>query len=176
MRVASFQYLDGVWEWVQVMSDHVASHYTMLAIQYAMKPARGAPQNHVSIVALPTKCSQTIDLPSAQISSKGGATMRQKGSVHHVKVDPGPADPPSSWKDWNEYLQDKPGELTPDQLVEVLRYDLQVTINEGFMETQMELLKTISGFVDHFQSEMTTLSPPQMHALLDHLQTRCGGG
>ena len=248
MRVASFQYLDGVWEWVQVMSDHVASHYTMLAIQYAMKPARGAPQNHVSIVALPTKCSQTIDLPSAQISSKGGATMRQKGSVHHVKVDPGPADPPSSWKDWNEYLQDKPGELTPDQvtrvishhqqkinrsvaqilelfdwyssarmlsimghfdhrvgsvaqsgegqrwwralmdfayrnitfdmkqLVEVLRYDLQVTINEVLMETQMELLKTISGFVDHFQSEMTTLSPPQMHALLDHLQTRCGGG
>ena len=62
------------------------------------------------------------------------------------------------------------------QLVEVLRCDLQVTINEGLMETQMELLETISGFVDHFQPEMTMLSPPQMHALLDHLQTRCGGG
>ena len=62
------------------------------------------------------------------------------------------------------------------QLVEVLRCDLQITINEGLMETQMELLETISSFVDHFQSEMTTLSPPQMHALLDHLRTRRGGG
>ena len=61
------------------------------------------------------------------------------------------------------------------QLVEVLRCDLQVTINEGLMETQMELLETIGGFVDHFQSEMMTLSPPQMHALLNHLQTRHGG-
>ena len=61
------------------------------------------------------------------------------------------------------------------QLVEVLWCDLQVTINEGLMETQMELLETIGSFVDHFQSEMTTLSPPQMHALLDHLQTRHGG-
>ena len=42
------------------------------------------------------------------------------------------------------------------------------------METQTELLETIGGFVDLFQSEMTTLSPPQMHALLDHLWTRCG--
>ena len=44
------------------------------------------------------------------------------------------------------------------------------------METQMELLETIGGFVDHFQSEITTLSPPQMHALLDHLWNRHGGG
>ena len=93
-RVASFQYLDGVWEWVQVTGDHVASHYAMLAIQYAAQPARGAPQNWVSIVAPPTECSQTIDLPSAQISNKGGATTRPKGLVHHVKVDPGSADPP----------------------------------------------------------------------------------
>ena len=63
-RVASFEYLDGVWEWVQVMSDHVASHYAMLAIQYAAKPAGGAPQNCVSIVTPPTKCFQTINWPS----------------------------------------------------------------------------------------------------------------
>ena len=88
----------------------------MLAFQYAIKPARGAPQNHVLIVASPTKCSETIDFPSAQISNKGGATMKPNGSVHHVKVDPGSADPPSPWKDWNEYLQDKPEELTPDQV------------------------------------------------------------
>ena len=61
------------------------------------------------------------------------------------------------------------------QLV-VFQCDLQVTIHEGLMETQMELLETIGSFVDHFQSEMTNLSPPQMHALLDHLQTRRGGG
>ena len=30
--VASFKYLNGKWEWVQVMSDHVASHYAMLAV------------------------------------------------------------------------------------------------------------------------------------------------
>ena len=113
--MAFFQYLDGVWEWVQVMSDHVASHYTMLAIQYATQPARGAPQNQVSIVAPPTECFQTIDLPSAQISNKGGTT-RPKGSVHHVKVNPGLDDPPGPWKDWNEYLQGNPGGLTPDQV------------------------------------------------------------
>ena len=62
------------------------------------------------------------------------------------------------------------------QLVEVLQCDLQVTINEGLMETQMELLETISRFVHHFRSEMTTLSPPQMHAVLNHLWTRHGGG
>ena len=62
------------------------------------------------------------------------------------------------------------------QLVEVLCCDLQVTIHEGLMETQTELLETVSGFVDHFQSEMATLSPPQMHALLDHLHTRWGSG
>ena len=119
-RVASFEYLDGVWEWVQVTSDHVASHYTMLVVQYAAKPAGGTPQNCVLFVTPPTKFSQTIDLPSARISNKGGATMRPKGSVCHVKVDPGSADPPGPWKDWNEYLQDKPGELTPGQVMGVI--------------------------------------------------------
>ena len=40
----------------------------------------------------------------------------------------------------------------------------------------MDLLEVIGGFVDQFQTEITTLSPPQMHALLDHLHTRWGGG
>ena len=62
------------------------------------------------------------------------------------------------------------------QLVEVLRCDLQVTIQEGLMETQTELFKTIAGFIDHFQMKMITLSPPQMHALLDHLCARWAGG
>ena len=58
------------------------------------------------------------------------------------------------------------------QLVKVLHCDLQVTIHEGLMETQTELLETVGSFVDHFQSEMATLSTPQMHALLDYLCTR----
>ena len=55
--------------------------------------------------------------------------------------------------------------------IEVLRCDLQVTIQEGLMETQTELLKTVASFIDHFQTGMVTLSPPQMRALLDHLRT-----
>ena len=64
------------------------------------------------------------------------------------------------------------------QLVEVLRCDLQVTIHEGLMETQTKLLETVGSFVDHFQSEMATLLPSQMHVLLAHLHTRWafGGG
>ena len=38
-RTAFFSYLNGVWEWVQVMSDHVASHYTALAHAYATTKA-----------------------------------------------------------------------------------------------------------------------------------------
>ena len=30
--------------------------------------------------------------------------------------------------------------------------------------------------MDHFQMEMITLSPPQMHTLLDHLHARWAGG
>ena len=44
------------------------------------------------------------------------------------------------------------------------------------METQTELLETVASFVNHFQMEMVTLSPPQMHALLDHLCIRQAGG
>ena len=38
------------------------------------------------------------------------------------------------------------------------------------------MLETIVGFINHFQTEMVTLSPPQMHALLNHLCTRQDGG
>ena len=62
------------------------------------------------------------------------------------------------------------------QLIEVLRSDLQVTIQEGLMETQTELLETVASFIDHFQMEMVTLCSPQMHALLDHLCTKWPGG
>ena len=34
-RMAFFSYLDGLWEWFQVTSDHMANHYTLLAHVYA---------------------------------------------------------------------------------------------------------------------------------------------
>ena len=38
-RTAFFSYLNGVWEWVQVTSDHVANHYTALDHAYATRKA-----------------------------------------------------------------------------------------------------------------------------------------
>ena len=61
-----------------------------------------------------------IDLPSAGLSHKGGATTKPKGSVQNVKVDLGSSNPPGLWNSWDEYLQDKPGELTPNQIIGVV--------------------------------------------------------
>ena len=226
------------------MSHHVASHYTLSANAYIAEPAKSW-AHQVVIIAPPTECSLAINLPSARLSQKSGATTRPKGLIQNVKVNPGSSNPPSLWNSWDEYLRDKLGELTLDQivgvvaqnqwkinrsvarvlemfdwyassrmvsiigcfdchvgsntlgerwrralmdfafhnitfnmkqLIEVLRCDLQVTIQEGLMETQTELLETVASFVDHFQTEMVTLSPPQIHALLDHLHTRWAGG
>ena len=217
--------------------DHVASHYTLLANAHGAKPAQSRACHQVSTIAPPTECSMAIDLPSGRLSHKDGATTRPKGSVRNVEVDSGSSNPPGPWNSWDEYLQDKPGELTPNQiigevaqnqckinrstarilelfdwysssrmvsiigcfvnhvgseakggegqrwrgalmnfayrnitfnmkqLVEVLRCDLQVTIQEGLMETQTELLKTIAGFIDHFQMEMITLLHRCTHCL-----------
>ena len=80
-RTASFQYLDRVWEWVQVMSDHVASHYTLLANAYSTKPAKSQACHQVSTVTPLTECSLAIDLPSTWLLHKGGATTRPKGLI-----------------------------------------------------------------------------------------------
>ena len=58
-----------------------------------------------------------IDLLSAMLSYKGGVTTRLKGLVQNVKVNLGSSNPPGLWNTWDEYLQDKPGELTPDQIL-----------------------------------------------------------
>ena len=71
-RMAFFSYLDGVWEWVQVTSDHVANHYTTLAHAYAATKASSQVHRQVSSIAPPTECSLAITLPSAQLSNKGG--------------------------------------------------------------------------------------------------------
>ena len=50
-----------------------------------------------------------------------------------------------------------------------------MTIHEGLVKVQADILKAIANFADNFHIEMTTLSAPQMHALLDHMPARCAG-
>ena len=139
-RTAFFSYLNGVWEWLQVTSDHVANHYTPLAHAYAAAKASSPTHAQVLSIAPPTECSLAVTLPSAQLSHKGGGTTHLKGSIRNVEVHPGSSDPPGRWTNWEEYLQSKPGEFTLN-----------------------------------FYIKVTTLSAPQIHALLDHMHARCAG-
>ena len=116
-RAAFFSYLDRVWEWVQVTSDHVANHYTALTHAYAATKASFPAHRQVSSIAPPTECLLAITLPSAPLSNKGGATTPLWDSLRNVKVHPGSSDPPSDWNTWEEYLESKPGEFTPDQII-----------------------------------------------------------
>ena len=104
-RTAFFPYLDGVWELVQVTSDHMANHYTALAHTYAATKASSQTHSQVSSIAPPTECSLVVTLPSARLSHKEGATTCPKGLIRNVKVHPGSSDPPSRWNTWEEYLQ-----------------------------------------------------------------------
>ena len=58
------------------------------------------------------------------------------------------------------------------QLIKVLCCYLQVTIHEGLLEVQADILEAIANFIDNFHIEVTTLSAPQVHALLDHMHAR----
>ena len=71
-RTAFFSYLDGVWEWVQVTSDHMANIYTALAHAYAATKASCQTHPQVSSIAPPTECSLVVTLPSTQLLHKGG--------------------------------------------------------------------------------------------------------
>ena len=61
------------------------------------------------------------------------------------------------------------------QLIEVLRCDLQVIIHEGLVEVQADILKAIANFINNFHIVVTTLSAPQVCALLDHMHARHAG-
>ena len=65
--------------------------------------------------------------------------------------------------------------LNLKQLIEVLCCDLQVTIHEGLVKIQGDIFEAIANFVNNFHIEVTTLSAPQVHALLDHMHARCAG-
>ena len=65
-RTAFFSYLNGILEWVQVISDHVANHYTALAHAYTTSKASFQTHPQVSSVVPPTEWSLVVTLPSAQ--------------------------------------------------------------------------------------------------------------
>ena len=209
-------------------------------------PIPPSSQTHPQVLSIapPTEYSLAVTLPSVQLSHKRGATTHPKDSIRNVKVHPGSSDPSSRWSTWEEYLQSKPGELTPDQiiaemaqnqlkidrtmarilkmfdwystsrlaavighfehqfgadnsgerwrqalldfsyhnvcfdlkqLIKVLCCDLQVTIHKGLVKVQADILEAIANFVDNFHIEVTTLSAPQVHALLNHMCARCVG-
>ena len=94
-KIAFFLYLDGVWEWVQVISDHVANHYTALSHTYAAAKASSQAHPQVLSIVPPTECSLAVTLPSAQLLHKGGTTTHPKSSIRNVRVQPGSSDPPS---------------------------------------------------------------------------------
>ena len=52
---------------------------------------------------------------------------------------------------------------------------MQVTIHQGLVEVMVDILKVIANFVDNFHIEVTILSAPQVHTLLDHMHARCAG-
>ena len=50
-----------------------------------------------------------------------------------------------------------------------------MTIHKRLVEVQDDILKAIANFIDNFHILVTTLSVPQVHALLDHMCARCAG-
>ena len=50
-----------------------------------------------------------------------------------------------------------------------------MTIHQGLVEAQADILKVIASFINNFHIKVTTLSAPQVHALLDHMHARCAG-
>ena len=56
-----------------------------------------------------------------------------------------------------------------------LHCDLQVAIHQGLVKVQDDILKAIANFTNNFHITVTTLSAPQVHALLDHMHARCAG-
>ena len=76
---------------------------------------------------------------------------------------------------WKRALLDFSSGTLASKFIEVLHCDLQVTIHQGLVEAQADILEAIASFIDHFHIKVTTLSAPQVHALLDHMCARHAG-
>ena len=92
-RMDFFSYLDGVWEWVQVTSDHMANHYSSgpclchckSIISSTSTSVKYSTSNRVLSCIYPTFCL---------IIAQGRGHNPCKGSIRNVKVHPGTSDPP----------------------------------------------------------------------------------
>ena len=69
-RTVFFSYLDGVWEWVQVTSDHIANYYTLLAHAYATAKESSLVHAQVSSKAPPTVFSGSYSTFSLTITQR----------------------------------------------------------------------------------------------------------
>ena len=78
------------------------------------------------------------------MSNKGGATTCLRGLLRNVKVHPGSSDPPSDWNASEEYLESKPGEFTPDQIV------TEITWN------RMKINRTVARILELFNWYFTS--------------------
>ena len=153
-RTAFFSYLDRVWEWVQVTSDHMANHYTTLAHAYAATKASSEAHRRVSSIAPSTECSLAITFPSARLSNKGGATTCPGGSIRNIKVHLGSSNPPSDWNTWEEYLESKPGEFTPDRIVTEIAWN------------RMKIDRTVARILEMFDWYFTS----RLIAVISHFK------
>ena len=79
-----------------------------------------------------------------------------------MKVHPGSSDPPGRWTNWEEYLQSKLGEFTPDQIVTVITQN-QLKIDK----TMARILKMLNWYstsrlvavVGHFECQVGADNP-----------------
>ena len=161
-RTVFFSYLCGVWEWVQVTSDHVANHYTLLAHAYAAAKASLPTHAQVLSIAPPTECSLAVTLPSTRLSHKRGATTHPKGSIQNVKVHPRSSDPPGGWTNLVQYLQSKPGEFTWDQIVAVITQNqlkIDRTVARIFKMFNWYSTLRLVAVVGHFKHQVGADNP-----------------
>ena len=96
------------------------------------------------------------------IIEQRGTTTCPKGLIRNVKVHPGSLDPPSGWSSWEEYLQLKPGEFTPDQIVAEMAQN-QLKINRT-MARILEMFNWYStcrlvAVIGHFEHQLGADNP-----------------
>ena len=106
------------------------------------------------------------------IITQGGATTCPKGLIRNVKVHPGSSDPPSGWNTWEEYLQSKPGEFTPDQIVAVMaqnRLKIDRTMTRILEMFNWYSTSRLAAVIGHFKRKLGADNPGERwrQALLD---------
>ena len=115
----------------------MANHYTTLTHAFAATKASSQVHRQVSSITPPTVFT-SHHLTFCSIVKQGGATTCLQGSIRNIKVHPGSSDHPSYWNTWEEYLQSKPGEFTPDQIVTEIAWN------------RLKIDRTVAGILEMF--------------------------